>query len=131
MHQSFSDVCEMGHLLVDKGIDPAFGQFIVDTFCNPGITSAEAHRVTTKYVIAFLKTNLAGATGYQDILTPGYALTREPLAEFFVTEKRSPNSIDADWPDDFVYFPHQRGSAQAHAAKDGARFAAHRVVPTH
>ena len=78
----------------------------------------EAHRLTTKYMIAFLKTNLSGEPGYQNVLTPGYALTREPAVEFFVTEKRSPASIFDDWPPDFIYFMHQPGSEQARARKD-------------
>jgi hypothetical protein len=69
-------------------------------------------------MVAFLKTNLAGEPGYQRVLTPGYALTSEPAVEFFVTEKRSAQSIDADWPDAFVYFAHQPGNAKAKAQKN-------------
>ena len=51
---------------------------------------------------------------------PGWALTQEQYIEFFVTEKRNPQSIDEDWPSDFVYFMHQPGSAQARGPKDPA-----------
>ena len=43
---------------------------------------------------------------------------RQPLIEFFNNEKRSPQSIDEDWPDEFIYFKHQPGSETAHAAKN-------------
>ena len=68
---------------------------------------------------AFLK-------GDQRILTPGHANNSEPDIEFFVTEKRSPNSIvttktgfnGQDEPGLFVYFMHQSGKATAKAEKD-------------
>jgi hypothetical protein len=43
-----------------------------------------------------------------------------PLAAYplDVTEKRSANAINQDWPSDFLYFIHQPGSAQARAEKD-------------
>ena len=86
-------------------------------FCEGVIPFAEAHRLVNKYAVAFLKTELAREPGYQDVLTPGYALTREPGVEFFVTEKQSPQSIDGEWwPDRFIYFPHQPGSWKARAA---------------
>lgn len=52
------------------------------------------------------------------MLTPGWALTNEPLVEFFVTERRNASSISEDWPDTFAYFPHQPGNDQARALKD-------------
>jgi hypothetical protein len=57
--------------------------------------------------------------------TPGWALTRETGVEFFETEKRSPASIDAQWPSFFTYFPHQPGSEQFLAEKN-AKLAAPR-----
>jgi hypothetical protein len=97
-----------------------FLQWYYDTFVTGWIPSAEAHRIVTQYMIAFLKTNLMGETGYQQMLTPGFALIHEPNVEFFVTEKRNAQAIDEDWPGDFVYFPHQPGSAQARGPKDPA-----------
>jgi hypothetical protein len=84
------------------------------------LPSAESNRLAAKYAVAFLKTVLARESGYQNILTPGYALTREQYIEFFVTEKRSPASIEEDrpsWPDLSIYFMHQPGSWAAKAAK--------------
>lgn len=118
-HQSFSDACEAIGVLEDKGIFTAGdADFLRAMLCDGYLPSAEAHRLTTKYMIAFLKTHLSGEPGYQKILTPGYALTREPAVEFFVTEKKSPSSIFEDWPSDFTYFMHQPGSEQARAEKD-------------
>jgi hypothetical protein len=70
--------------------------------------------------VAFLKTVLAREPGYQDMLTPGWALKRESLVEFFVTEKRNPNAVTADYGDGqfYLYFPHQPGSEQARGVKD-------------
>jgi hypothetical protein len=95
-------------------------QWCYDTYFVGGIPSSEAHRLVTQYMVAFLKTNLAGETGYQQMLTPGWAHTHEPDIEFFVTEKRNAQSIGEDWPSDFVYFMHQPGSAQARGPKDPA-----------
>jgi hypothetical protein len=36
--------------------------------------------------------------------------------EFFVTERKSPNAIDEDWPDTFIYFMHQPGREHANAS---------------
>lgn len=79
---------------------------------------AVVHGLVAKCTAAFLKTELAGEAGYQNMLTPGWALTKEPLVEFFVTEKRNANSISEDWPGEYAYFPHQPGSVQAKALKD-------------
>jgi len=119
-HQSFSDVCENILVLEDLGIlDADTVALLSDLFqCGQVTPVAEVHRLVNQYTIAFLKTNLLGAPGYQQWLTPGWAQTREPLTEFFVTEKRNSRSIDEDWPDNFIYFMHQPGSEQARAAKD-------------
>jgi predicted dienelactone hydrolase len=118
-HQSFSDTCEGVRVLGDLGLlsaDDVAG--LLALFCDGMTPSAEVHTLVNQYLIAFLKAHLRGQNRYQRLLTPGYALTRQPLIEFFVNEKRSPNSIDDDWPDDFIYFMHQPGSETAHAAKN-------------
>ena len=131
IHQSFADVCEFGQVLGDLGIwDQAFVDLWLSWSCEGVIPSAEAHRLTTKYMIAFLKTELVREAGYQHILTPGYALTGEPNIEFFITEKRNPPAISEEWPDTFIYFMHQSGSAQAKAEKDPtATLPVHRALP--
>jgi hypothetical protein len=67
-------------------------------------------------MIAFLKTVLVGETGYQEMLTPGYALANEPFIEFFVTEKGSSNPRDEEGY--FSYIVHQPGTERAKALKD-------------
>ena len=121
IHMTFSDACEAAGVLQDIGWDENgdVGWFL--SLCTPDvIPSGLAHQLTHKYMVAFLKTHLAGDPGYQKILTPGWALTREEHIEFFVTEKRSAPSIDEDWPGLFTYFPHQPGSLQARGPKDPA-----------
>jgi predicted dienelactone hydrolase len=117
-HPTFSNLCEAAYVLYDKGIlDEAGRDGMAGFACAAPIPTSLAYQLTTKYMIAFLKKNLAGEQGYQNILTSGYA-HNEPYIEFFVTEKRNPNAIDDDWPGYFVYFMHQPGSAHAKAAKD-------------
>jgi hypothetical protein len=89
----------------------------VDT---PPTISTDAMPIVNKYAVAFLKTVLAREPGYQDMLTPGWALKRESLVEFFVTEKRNPNAVSASYGDGqyYLYFPHQPGSEQARGEKD-------------
>jgi hypothetical protein len=54
---------------------------------------------------------------YQRVLTPGYALTPEVNAEFFVTERPHPQAIDVDDPW-FTYCIHRPGDATAQALED-------------
>jgi hypothetical protein len=118
-HMTFTNMCQSAHVLHNKGLlsDAEYGDWLA-WGCDPAVSTEEVNRLAAKYAVAFLKTNLTGEKGYQDILTPGYALTREPLTEFFVTEKRNPNAVDDDWPGAYLYFMHQPGSEQARAEKD-------------
>jgi hypothetical protein len=118
-HQSFSDLCEGFQVMGDRGLLTLEDvTFLVNRFCGSVTAPGVVHPLVSKYQVAFLKTHLAGEAGYQHILTPGWAMTREPLIEFFVTEKRNPNAIDDDWPAEFIYFKHQPGSEQARAEKN-------------
>ena len=122
IHQSFANVYAAVVLLYRKAaITDAEYEWLIENYCSSELSSSESNRLMAKYAIAFLKTVLAGEAGYQGILTPGYALTREQYVEFFVTEKRSPSSIEEDWPFSWpsfkIYFEHQPGSAQAKAAR--------------
>jgi hypothetical protein len=117
-HISFSNLCETVYLLYDKGIiDEATRDAMAAQICAAPIPTATAYNLITQYMVAFLKTNLAGVRGYQHLLTPGNA-HKEPYIEFFVTEKRNPNANDQDWPGFYMYFMHQPGSGHAKAAKD-------------
>ena len=122
IHQSFSDLCEGFQVMRDYTIiDDDLLSLILGDICDPFTPTTEVHRLANQYTIAFLKKNLAGESGYQRILTPGWALTREPYIEFFVTEKKSPRSIKDDWPDLFIYFAHQPGSEQFLAEKNSKK----------
>lgn len=127
-HNSFCDTCETLSLIHE---DPDLLQFmpwvdedLINFVCVgdewTSIPSNVAMPITNKYAVAFLKTVLAGEQGYQDMLTPGWALTRESLVEFFVTEKRNPNAVKEEpgFGAYYLYFPHQPGSEQARGMKD-------------
>jgi len=119
IHPDFSDYCAATSVLVDLGIwDQATADELAAWVCSAPTPYPESRRVIHEYLVAFLGRNLAGDPRYQNILTGGYALAREPLIELFVTERRSPSSIDQDWPNDFLYFMHQPGSEQARAEKN-------------
>jgi predicted dienelactone hydrolase len=110
-HMNFADTCTGLTLLEARGIPHIWDSFPWKTgICSPALPAAEARSIITRYMLAFLKTNLLGETGYQKMLTPGWALTHETAVEFFETEKRNPNSIYEEWPDYSSYFIHQPGS---------------------
>jgi predicted dienelactone hydrolase len=116
-HLTFTIWCEIVEVYHDIGwVDDEF--YTANRCSQEPIPQAEVERLTTMYMVAFLKDNLVGEHGYQPYLTPGYAQVNEPNIEFFVTEKRNPHAIDEDWPDDFIYFPHQPGSEQAIGPKN-------------
>jgi predicted dienelactone hydrolase len=113
IHQSFSTLCETVQVYGDYGlVSASHVASVLANYCGPDvIESAEAHRLVAKYMLAML-------THQQSILTPGHAITSEPDIEFFVTEKRNPHSIDAEWPDFFTYHMHQPGKATSRANKN-------------
>jgi len=118
-HTTFTNACEAGYVLRDIGFfSDADLEGWQGAYCNAPLSSATVENLATKYLVAFLKTQLVGVQGYQSMLTPGRALTSEQNIEFFVTERRNPNAIDVNNPPLFIYFPHQPGSAQAQAEKN-------------
>jgi hypothetical protein len=105
IHWSFSDMWEAYQVLGDLGIyPPEVVNPVLEAFSD-AIPPPVAHQLVNKYMIAFLKTQLARETGYQRILTPGWAIKREPDIEFFVTERM------------FSYFVNQPGSGTARARR--------------
>jgi dienelactone hydrolase len=74
---------------------------------DPSLTPYQAaNEVVWRYAIAFLKTELVGASGYQRMLTPGWAVANEPFATFFVNEKKNGQTPDAPFGDvSFVHAP--------------------------
>lgn len=122
LHQSFSNMCEALPILDSRGligtIFPGTYEQFEGAYCNAPLPNSAAHRIVTKYMIAFLKANLHIDSGYQSILTPGHALKDESMVEFFVTEKRNSHAIKEDWPETYIYFMHQPGSDQEKADKN-------------
>jgi dienelactone hydrolase len=119
IHSSFSDRCLSYPVLGDYGLfPPELVDAVLANSCAAYMPHQEVTSLITKYMVGFLKTELVGESGYKNLLTPGWALTQESAIEFFVTEKKSPHSINEDWPDWFAYFLHQPGSAQAIGATD-------------
>jgi predicted dienelactone hydrolase len=127
-HNSFCDTCETLSLIHD---DRELSQLmwwvddeLIDFVCVgdewTSIPSNIAMPIANKYAVAFLKTVLAKEQGYQDMLTPGWALKPGSLVEFFVTEKRNPNAVKEEPGSGayYLYFPHQPGSEQARGMKD-------------
>ncbi len=103
VHQSFSNLCEAFQVAWKYGITPRWGQSKYNLAClPPTMPYSETHRIVIQYILAFL-------THRQSVLTPGFALINEPDVEFFVTERRSPSSIDDEYPSTFIYFMHQPG----------------------
>jgi predicted dienelactone hydrolase len=117
VHPSFAGNCTVARLLYAKSLISLtqLQNTLSTPQCTTAIDQREANRLAAKYAIAFLKTELAGETGYQHILTPGWALTMEKDIEFFVTEPAAGPHED---PATFRFFPHQPGSGTKAAPKD-------------
>ncbi len=118
-HMSFANVCAINQVLHDQGIidDATLDQILKIACPSEPVSEEEIGTLTSQYMIAFLKTVLVRETGYQEMLTSGYASENEPFIEFFETEKGSlPNPRDEDAY--FSYFMHQPGTLQAKALKD-------------
>ncbi len=117
-HMSFANLCAVNQVLNDQGIiDDATLDSILQAACpSEPVSEEEIGTLTSQYMVAFLKTVLVGETGYQEMLTTGYALKNEPFIEFFETEQDSSNTPDEEGY--FSYFKHQPGTEQAKALKD-------------
>ncbi|HLE53210.1 MAG TPA: hypothetical protein VI755_14180 [Anaerolineales bacterium] len=115
-HMSFTSACSSMNVLRELNGDETTDA-VLKLYCpKEPVPPDEIGNLTTRYMVAFLKTVLVGDTAYKEMLTPGYALANEPFIEFFETEKGSPNPRDEDAY--FSYFMHQPGTLQAKALKD-------------
>ena len=129
-HFSFSDTCD-GLVIMDRyGLETymATNDEVRSWFCEGVNAPAEGRAIITRYMLAFLKSQLLGEKDYQRMLTPGWALTRETKVEFFETEKRSPETIIGEWPDLSVYFWHQPGVLHSQA-NTNSHHVANRFMP--
>ncbi len=61
-----------------------------------------ANELVWRYAVAFLTTELAGDHTYKKVLTPGWAVAREPFAMFFKNERENGQTPppDDDFPDE-------------------------------
>jgi predicted dienelactone hydrolase len=126
-HYSFTNLCDVGQVFLNLGL---FSAADLTTFLSSWpcastgldavtISSADEHKVVTKYMIAFLNVYLRrhgpGTWRDRSILTPEYALDHKPTVQFFYSEEcraALPN------PSYFTYRPHQKSDECAVAAKD-------------
>jgi predicted dienelactone hydrolase len=115
-HMSFSSACSAMNVLRPLNGDEATDAMLKMYCPAEPVPPDETGNLVTRYMVAFLKTVLAGESGYQEMLTPGYALANEPFIEFFVTEKGSSNPRDEEGY--FSYIVHQPGTERAKALKD-------------
>lgn len=110
---SFTNACEAALVRGDLGLlTPAQVQAeLVRLFCNDASLTpyATAERILWRYAVAFGKTQLAGEPGYQPMLTPGWAITREPAVQFYETEKRNGLTPPVEFPDEEWFFEVQPG----------------------
>jgi predicted dienelactone hydrolase len=115
-HMSFSSACAGMNVLRELNGDEATDAQLKLYCPKEPAPPEETGNLTTRYMIAFLKTVLVRETGYKEMLTTGYALANEPLIEFFETEQGSSNTVDEEGY--FSYFMHQPGTERAKALKD-------------
>jgi len=115
-HMSFSSACSSMNVLRELNGDEITDSMLKHYCPKEPVPPDEVGNLTTRYMIAFLKTVLVGETGYKEMLTTSYALENEPFIEFFETEQGSPLLRDEEAY--FSYFMHQPGTLQAKALKD-------------
>jgi predicted dienelactone hydrolase len=120
-HNSFANSCEGFLIAYDHGaVDYDWMSYNRSRFgCDPVLAPADAHRVITMYVVAFLDAYLRPPGSYQSILTPGYAATHTPTVQFIDAE-----TCQVTLPDDsyFAYRPSQLASDCLTALKDPPQF---------
>ena len=126
-HYSYTDYCDAGRVWFNLGwiSNDDLAAWEGSWPCaNTGldavtISSADAHEVVTKYMIAFLDLYLGGShkNKWLDswILTPNYALTHTPTVQFFDSEHCSAALPDNSY---FAYRPFQTSSECDVAPKD-------------
>jgi dienelactone hydrolase len=101
---SFTNVCQSVLVRGDIGVltQAQVTSEINRLECNnPALTPYQtANEIVWRYTIAFLKTHLGDAHEYRHILTPGWAVSHEPFARFFVNERKNGRTPSTEFPDD-------------------------------
>jgi len=86
-HFSFTNACDLIALALDQGIPQELIEDLVDEAneegCGPGLMPIEeAHRLTNKVTVAFLRRYLAGDLHYEPFLQPARMERNEPNLDF-------------------------------------------------
>ena len=102
---SFTNACQAMLVRGDIGVLTVaeVGAQLARLHCNdPSYTPFQtANEIMWRYAAAFLKAELAGDTMYGDLLTPGWAVAREPSVMFFLNERKNGQTLpDSEFPDD-------------------------------
>jgi len=101
---SFNNACQSVLVRGDLGIltpSQVVSEIIRLECNNPALTPYQtANEIVWRYTTAFLKTHLTGVPGYKEVLTPGWAVAREPFARFFVNERKNGQTPNTEFPDD-------------------------------
>jgi len=101
---SFTNACQSVLVRGDIGVltQAQVLSEIVRLECNnPALTPYQtANEIVWRYTTSFLKTHLADVQGYQKMLSPGWAVAREPFAMFFVKERKNGQTPNTEFPDD-------------------------------
>lgn len=127
-HYSFTNYCDSLQVFFNLGLISAADLTALEnvwpcsstsTFQPVTISSADAHEVVTKYMIAFLDVYFGHSRKNRPILTPGYARTHTPTVDFFNTEKCGAAPRDDLY---FTYRPHQLSNECDVAPKDPPGF---------
>lgn len=87
-HFSFTNVCDLIALALDAGLPPSLIEDLVtganEEGCAPDLLPvAEAHRLTNRVTVAFLRRHLAGDLRYEPHLQPARLERSEPDLDFF------------------------------------------------
>lgn len=119
---SFTNICEWVRLMGELGwlLPETRDAYLSIAECDASylINPAEAQRLITKYMVAFLKVNLVGDLRYAPLLVPPFANEREPNLGFVATELPW-LGIPAEERDCcFGYFLHARSPERARADKN-------------
>jgi predicted dienelactone hydrolase len=115
-HMSFTSACSCMDLLREVNGDEVTDTMLKVYCPKDPAPPDETGNLTTRYMVAFLKTVMVGDKCYEDMVTSDYALANEPFVEFFETEKGSPETADEEGY--FSYLMHQPGTERAQALKD-------------
>ena len=119
---SFSGFCESARLLGQVGFlrPETVDQWLSSSECDAPylIAPAVAHGLITKYMVAFLKVNLAGDLRYAPPLVPALANRREPDLGFVASEWPRLGIPPDERECRFGYFPQARSRERLQADKE-------------